>query len=347
MLRLALALMLTACARDTTQVAWDRAFRREDDPAALLTLAARAPRPEDAGAARLEAGRRFLSLDCPVDALQVFDTMSRISPRRVDRARGHYEAARLAEDHGRPDVAVPIYRRIVLTYPDLMPGERSLAHLLRIARDLGPSAVDAHLTWTHSLRTRLAATPLADDIIYQAADEARVRAERDPTPANWQRAEVLFGKLARGRITDALWNDAVWALSHIYHSQGRFLEEVKALRRILVTRTEISIFGQNEHPYFHLGLRRIARVLLVDLDLPEEAAEAFLEYANLYPGSILRDDMRYFAICAMLRAKSDPDDIDDIVTLIEEDSPDSKYLRRIPLAKSDPRGPHCVPPEVE
>jgi tetratricopeptide (TPR) repeat protein len=350
---LALSTLAQACARDAAQVAWDRDFRREDDPAALLALATRAPRAQDAGTARLEAGRRLIALQRDAEALRVFAAMAQDAPRRADRARGHYEVARLAEDHHRLDVARPIYQRLVRTYPDLMPGERALAHLLRIARTEGPAAVDAHLAWTASLRTRLAATPLSDDLIFQAADEARLRAERDPTPARWRLAEKLYDRLARGRTTDALWNDAVWALSHIYHAQGRYREEVLALRRILATRLEVSLFGQNEHPYFHLGLRRIARVELVDLDDPRAAANTFLEYANLYPGSILRDDMRYFAICAKLRANAREndtrfdDEIADLIAALKTDTPDSKYLRRLPLAQSDPFGPHCVPPEVK
>ncbi|HRE88560.1 MAG TPA: hypothetical protein PK095_05405, partial [Myxococcota bacterium] len=69
---------------------------------------------------------------------------------KADRARAHYELARLAEDRGQLGAATSIYRALVTHYPNLMPGERALAHLMRLARDQGAQsdqsdgAVDAH-----------------------------------------------------------------------------------------------------------------------------------------------------------------------------------------------------------
>lgn len=340
----------TGCARDPAQVAWDEAYAsatRQRDDARLLALAATAPRSTDLGAARLEAARILKDRD-PLAAAQLYRDIARTAPRKADRARAHYELARLAEDRGQLHTATTIYRALVTHYPNLMPGERALAHLLRLARARSDAAVDAHLAWTRSLSETLAHTELADNLITQAADEARRRAERDaatdPTHPLWRVATALYERIVREHPGAGLWNDALWELSHIHHRAGRYRDEIAVLSRILLERSEISLFGQNEHPYFYLGLRRIARLHHVELDDPRSAATTWRLYAERYPKSILRDDVRFFALCAELRAN-------DLVAaraledLLRSEHPDSKYLRRLPI--TDPRSPACLPPEVE
>lgn len=340
----------TGCARDPAQVAWDEAYAsatRDNDDARLLALAATAPRSTDLGAARLEAARILRHRD-PLGAAHLYRDIARTAPRKADRARAHYELARLAEDRGQLDTATAIYRALVTHYPNLMPGERALTHLMRLARDQSDAAVDAHLAWTLSLSETLAHTELADNLLSQAADEAKRRAERD-APANpahplWRTATALYERIAKEHPGAGLWNDALWELSHIHHKAARYRDEIAVLERILLERSEISLFGQNEHPYFYLGLRRIARLYHVELDDPRAAATTWRLYAERYPKSILRDDVRFFALCAELRANN-PAAAAALEALIRQDHPDSKYLRRLPI--TDPRGPACLPPEVE
>lgn len=343
----ACALVLVACGRDPAQVRWDQAFadalaQSRTDPAraeaAFVALADEAPRAVDEGAARREVVRLMLDGGRKLEAARLLEHIAQTAPRQDDRARAYYELARLAEDEGDRAAAVRLYRSVVLHYPDLMPGERSLAHLLRLARSDGPAAVDAHLGWTRSVSEQLAHTGLADDLVFQAADEARRRAD-------WAHAEELFGRLARGPQTP-LWNDAVWELSWLYHRQGRYREELAAIERILRTREELSLFGQDEHPYYWQGQLRIARLLLVELGEPRRAVDAYLRYAELFPRTIKKDDVRFFALCAALQAGERPR-ADALAELLRREHPDSRFLRRIDPAFADPRGPHCLPPEVE
>ncbi len=351
---LALALTITACGRDPAQVRWDAAFGSavrlgEDDPraaeAALAKLATTAPRAVDEGFARFALVDLVLDDNRTLEGAQLLLDIAEHARRQDDRARAYYLLARAAEQHGRLASAKTMYRALVRTYPNLMPGERSLAHLLRIARAEGPAAVDVHLAWTHGIAETLAHTGLADDLLFQAADESQRRAERTQRPADWARTEALFLRLGNGPQTP-LWNDAWWELSWIYHRQGRYREAIAAIERIQRTREEISLFGQNEHPYYYLGQLRIARMYLVELASPREAMHAYLRYAELFPKTIKKDDVRFFALCAALQA-GDRDVADDLVALLRREHADSRFIRRIAPALADPRGPHCLPPEVE
>jgi len=351
---LVLVFVLVACGRDPAQVRWDRAFDAAidtipSDPAAaevtLDALAGQAPRAVDEGAARLELARLALSQGRTLDAARRFRTLAEHARRQDDRARAYYELGRLAEATAHEPAAKLIYRNLVGTYPNLMPGERALAHLLRIARAEGPAAVDAHLAWTRSLADTLAHTALGDDLLYQAADESQRRAELTQRPSDWARTEALYRRLADGPRTP-LWNDAVWELSWIYHRQARYLEEVAAIETILRTREAISLFGQDEHPYYWTGQLRIARLQLIELANPIAAIEAYLRYAEMFPLTIKKDDVRFFALCAALQL-AERNEADSLAALIRREHPDSRFIRRIEPAYADPRGPHCTPPEVE
>jgi len=350
-----LTMALVACGRDAAQVRWDDDFEAAIDAArdhpdgaatALLALAERAPRPVDAGAARLEAVRALIAGEDPLAAAKLLLAIADASPRLADRARAYYELARIAEARGNLATAERLYRVLVRTYPDLMPGERALAHLLRMARAAGREAVDAHLAWTHALAPILAHTALADDLLFQACDEARRRAEESDRAEDWATAEKLYRRLVDEMPFSGQWNDALWDLSWIYHRQARYREEIEAIEAIARTRAEISLFGQDEHPYYWQGQLRIARLYLIELKAPRQAIEAYLRYAELFPFTIKKDDVRFFAMCAALQA-GDRRQAEELRRLLQREHPDSKYLRRVEPAFADPHGEHCVPAEVE
>ena len=348
-----LVCLLVACGRDPAQVRWDEDFasalalERTDPEAAatrLRTLADRAPRAVDEGAARFELVDLMRAAGRDLEAARALVELAIHSRRQDDRARAYYDLARLAEDRGRLAAAERLYQNLVRTYPNLMPGERSLAHLLRIARGRGVDAVDRHLAWTRSLAETLAHTGLADDLVYQAADEARRRAEALDTPASWARAEALYRRIADGPKTP-LWNDAWWELSWLFHRQHRFAEEIAALETILRSREVLSLFGQDEHPYFWQGQLRIARVRMLDLADPRRAVDDWLRYAALFPRTIKKDDVRFYALCAALQA-GETQRAADLEALLVREHPDSRFLRDLPAAHTDPHGAACTPPEL-
>jgi hypothetical protein len=140
--------------------------------------------------------------------------------------------------------------------------------------------------------------------------------------------------------------DAAIELAHVHqpdaaHQPRRRLVGVEVQRR----REVVSFFGQDEHPYFYLGQRRIARLLMVDLDDPAAARDAWRTYADRWTRSIHRDDAWFYAACASARLGDLSAARADLARIAQE-RPESRHLARADLALSDPRGPHCTPPEV-
>ena len=252
---------------------------------------------------------------------------------------------RLAEASGDLGGAVALYRRLVRTYPDLMPGERSLAHLERLFTARGERGLEAHLAWTHAIYPDLAHTPLGDNLVFFAARAAHARYLASGSRAAADLAEALYRRLDRDHPTGGLWNDAWWERSLLYAAQGRHDDEIAAIRRLQRTYERLSLFGHDDHPYFAQGQLRIARLELLALGRPRDAAQSYATYADRFPLSRHRDDALFWAGCAALAA-GDPAAASAHFAALERDHPESKYLRRLDDARRDPRGGPCVPPEV-
>jgi len=346
-------LVVAACARDPAQVAWDDALYAalRDPPearvATLDELARRAPRVIDAGTARVEAARALeaaaeVAGRPPYEAARRWLDLSQTAERRADRARGHYQLGRLAEARGRLAAADAIDRAIVLVYPDLIPGERSLAHLVRRARARGDRAMDALLLWLRGEPAVLAGA-LFDNALYLAGDEALLRYRRDRDPAMRALADRIFERIEREHPTSTLWNDAVWERSHLLHEAGRFEDEILLLRKILRTRAAVSLFGQNEHAHYWMGQLRIARVQWRDLGRPADAIVSYLDYITMFPLTSKKDDVLFFVGCAAIDAGLATADDNPHWRRLAAAHLESKYLRRLP----HPTSAQCTPPGVE
>lgn len=375
------ALLLGGCARSARQIVWDRDFaaaREARDLRQLDALAEQAPRAVDEAAASFEAAElAFLAGSADDGAARLRD-LAHHGPRRMDRARARLRLADLAEARGRLDLAEQFHRALVVVYPDLMPGERALVHLLRLARasdasrgqvcenthknithdgktnqdppdsnhmtSCGP-AVDRHLAFTRAVWPELRATPLGDNLLFQAASEVERRARATGDASLAALAERLYLSLTRDFPHGGLWDDAMWQRSWLHHARGAWRDEIAAIAAIQRRRELVSFFGQDEHPYFYLGQRRIARLWMVELDDPAAARAAWHVYADTWTRSVHRDDAWFFAACCAARlgdlaaARAD-------LARIAEDRPESRHLAHAELAIHDPRGPRCTPPEV-
>lgn len=341
------------CARSAAQVRWDEGYTAAQRtlsggaPAAaaaeLGALAARAPRPIDASAAARDRADALAAAGDDAVALGVLLRESERAERKADRAHAHYDIARWAEAHGRLATAVAMYRALVRTYPDYMPGERALAHLERLLSARGRAGVDAHLAWTRAVYPELAATSLGDNLLFFAATTAFRRWVAGEGAAYAALAERLYRELDARYRRAGLWNDAWWYLSWLYHRQGRTLDEIDAIRRIQRTREKISLFGHDEHPYFFEGQLRVARLQLLALDDPAAAAASYAWFIDNYPVSLLLDDVLFWRGCALLRAGR-PAAAEASFADIARVRPDgSKWLARVPAARRDPAGGACVP----
>lgn len=354
------AAALAACARDPLQVAWDDAFEAalREPPAAraerMAELGRTAPRLTDRGEAERESAMALedwaeAEQREPLEAARRWAELGERGARRLDRARAHYQLGRIAERTGRLAAAEAIDKALVETYPELMPGERALAHLARRARASGDAAMDALLAWLRA-RPAILDGPLGDNALYLAAEEAERRWRRDrgePATAPEARgaepwaatAEALYRELADRYPSSSLWNDALWNLSLMDHDRGRFEDELALIRRIQRSRAPVSLFGQNEHEYYWKGQLRVARVEWLDLHRPIDAAASYLEYRRMFPMTNRHDDVLFFAGCALRDAGRSPD---ALWGELAKGFPESRYLRRLP----SPDARACTPPEV-
>lgn len=344
--------MIMGCARSGIQVRWDEAFAEARDAVAagaaprtvLEPLVRRAPRPVDEGHARFAIVEGLVDAGDELGAVRALTEIGRDASRRDDRGRALYHLARLAEARGQRDAARQIYRRLMLVYPDRMPGERANAHLERMSRADGPAAVESHLRFTKRAYGRLATTQIGDNLAFFPAAIAHERFVTTGSP-RWARlARELYGRVIRDHRNGGMWNDALWELSRLHHATGDFDDEIAAIRAIQRTREKLSLFGHDEHTYFWRGQLRIARVQLLQKGQPRAAAASYQAFIDRYVESIWLDDAYFWQGCAYLRA-GDTERADASFDGIAKAYSESKYLRRVDRAKAEPMGAICVPPD--
>ncbi len=345
------------CARDPALVRWDavyaraqRAGRRGPPAEALrrfVEAAASATTPVDRHRALLGAARALEQLDRPGRALDLYAAVARDGRRRADRARARYAAARLAERLGRLRAARALYRRLVLTYPELMPGASSLDHLERLARRGGPEAMEAHLRWTRGVFPRLAATALGDNLLYFPARVAYERWVLTGDPAWARRAIALYERLDREHYREGVWDDGLWDLSYLYHRMGDARAELRTLDRLLSAHEPPGFFGDFQARHVWVSALRAARLELVALrpPRPRRAAWRYARFRARNPLSRWRDDAAFYEGCAWGRA-GERARMERAFAEIPKIYAQSKYLRRVEAARRDPDGAVCSPPDA-
>src|SRR5690606_443612 len=219
-----------------------------------------------------------------------------------DRARARYEIARIAEEQGHTERAMAMYRTLVLTYPELMPGLRSLQRLSILHEEQGEAGVRAWLAWTHAVYPRLQHTSLGDNLVYAAGGRAYEAWKRTRRPEDAEAAERLFLRLHRDHWQAGTWDEGMWRLSWLYHHLGRHHDELVTLRKIQQTRQKTNFIGNYEHTYYWVAQMRIARMQLLLHRDPVAAAESYDWFLAEYPKSRWRDDALFWQGCAWLRA---------------------------------------------
>jgi tetratricopeptide (TPR) repeat protein len=355
---LAFALMIasmTACAADPLVTRWvDRWLAMErsgmqGDPQAIEgfeALVEAAPTLYDADAARFGQARALRAQGRYSEAFALFEGLGDRAMRRMDRSRARYEMGRMAATAGRVEAAIAIFRHLVETYPGQPAAMRSLQLLRHFSeRSGGPAERDA-LNWLHRVYPTLASTAIADDLVYHGVEILYRWWRHSDSALLARQVEGLIGRLESRHYVSGHWDDAVWLLSRLYHRQGRFEDEIRALGRILQTREEPFFVGHYDTTYHWVGLLRIARIHLMDLDAPEVAAQTYEWFVTTFPYSRWRDDARFWQGCAWLRA-GEPESAELAFASIAEIYPDSKYLARLDAARSDPHSALCEPTVFE
>lgn len=352
---LAVALTLAACGSDPAVTHWSAAWEAAgqqvdsgDAQAGLQTLERlerEAPTAADQTLARMDQARAYEKLGRPAVAFAMYAAEGDRAVRRLDRARARHEQARLAESVGDGAGAVPLYRRIVMTYPDLMPGLRAVQRLQSLAEHGPAGSLVDHLRWSHDAYSALEGTTLGDNLLAYAGHTAYRAWVADGAPSMAAVAETLYLELAKRHFLAGLWEESVWELSWLYHRQGRVEEERRAVERILATRERSYLLGSYDTPYHWLGELRLARMQMVERGEPEAAARAYDRFLEHYPRSRWRDDVRFWQGCAWLRAGK-TDEAERSFAQIAEEYDESKYLRRLEAAKAEPGSPVCDPTPI-
>ncbi|MCB9788753.1 MAG: tetratricopeptide repeat protein [Deltaproteobacteria bacterium] len=351
-----LGLAWAACATDPVVDRWTRDWlaasraveegHPDEGLRALERLQRTAPTALDRFNARMDAARAYEAMGRPDKAFEIYASEGQIAARRSDRARARHEQAHLAESVGDGQGAVPLYRRIALTYPDLMPGLRALQRLQDLAVHGPPGSLAEHLRWSHAVYEVLESRTLGDNLVYFAGHTAyrAWRATADPKMA--AAAERLLMELATEHYLDGLWEEGVWELSWLFRHQGRLQDERWAVRLILRTREKSYLLGSYDTPYHWLGELRLARLSMMELGDPEEAAGIYAGFLDHYPRSRWRDDVRFWQGCAWLRAGR-PEAAERAFARIADEWEESKYLKRLDAARADPFSEVCVPVAID
>jgi len=289
----------------------------------------------------LRRARALAKLKRPVEAMRLYRTVGREAVRRMDRARALYEMARLIEGLERVDAAISVYRRLVATYPELMPGATGLKRLRRLQQARGPAGVDAHLGWTRLMYPRLRHTALGDNLPYYAAQVAHRRwlEREDMTLA--EDAEYLYEEVIANHEHDGLWKDALWHLSYVYEGQAQWDKAIETIRRIQKTRERSVFVGHYDHRYYWVGQFRIAKIQRDILKKPVEAMASYDWFLDHYPDSRYRDDAMYWKACAALEAEQ-PGVAGALFETLLTTYPESKYRRRIATVTDTPGSSLCA-----
>lgn len=349
------ALLYLGCAGDPAVQRWSaqwleieaEGLRGEPGSAEALDRAAQsAPTRADVDLARFGQARALRAQGRFAESFAIFTALGDTAMRRIDRSRARYETARMAETAGRRDEAILLFRRTVETYPGQPAALRSLQHIRHLTAEAEPRAQLDALRWSGRVYGNLARTPIGDDLAFMGAEIVYGWWRRTGRSDLAEWAERLLRRVDVRHFASGHWDDSVWMLSRLLHALGRFQDEIVELGRIFSTREDALIVGHYDTTYHWVGQLRIGRLQMIQLDSPEEAASTYGWFAANFSYSRWRDDARFWQGCALLRAGK-PDRAESAFERIAEIYPDSKYLKRLEAARSDPDGAVCMPKEFE
>ena len=343
------------CARDSRTLKWEvelvdveeRELRGYNDEALVgyRALEGRSPTLVDADLMRLAQARILARTNRRGDAIELFANIAHTAHRRSERARAHYEILDILDRAGGEHLIRERYRRLVLTYPDLMPGSNALLRLEASALRGDSMEVDQHLQWTAEHYERLTQTGLADNMLHFAAKMALRR-----YLAGDKEAESVARQLLQAVNTlhpgGNLAHDAMWDISYLEEITGDWEGTISTIRGIQRQRQKAVMLGASEHRYYWVGELRIARIMSEVLDKPLKAIKSYEFFVNEYRDHRWRDDALYWLACMHLRQGS-RSLANRVFDEIRRKHPDSRYVDRIDAAIAEPRKGSCVPREFK
>jgi tetratricopeptide (TPR) repeat protein len=354
-LMLLLMTLVAGCASDTAMVAWETELGRVelmelkggsmDALAGYQALEERSPTATDADLVRLAQARVLGRLERLPRAVALYEDIARSAIRRSDRARARYEIVDLADRAGYIKMSHGSYRRLVETYPDLMPGSNALLRLEAEARRGSAAELADHLEWSSRVYERVAHTGVGDNLLYFAARHA-VRLFRQGDRGSKDIAITLYRRLVAKHPAGNLADDAMWDISYLEENTGHWEQAIATIRAIQRHQKITSVAKNSEHSFHWLGDLRVGWIYSQRLNQPKKAAKVYEAFTSTYPESRWHDDALYWLGCLKLQFK-DRRGAERHFRRIEVLHPDSRYLKRFDQAKAEPTEGSCVPRHFE
>lgn len=277
----------------------------------------------------LEAGNRLERENHAAEAAEAYAKAANLAERPRTRDWAAYRQARQLEKAGDRQAAVELYLAIAerdpggemasrcIYYAGRMAFEdddvdTGLARMRRVAveyhhKGLAPQAVrravqrladdrgdDAAIAWLRELEAEVRGTDVGDSVLFRWA---MIEKER----GNWQQALERLDQLDSlyQYPESTIWDDAMWEAGQIANEHGEHQRALRYLRTLVSWRENSIATGTYYTDWTDDAQLLIGRILLEELDQPDEAISAF-ELLATFPDSTLADDGLLWAARAQL-----------------------------------------------
>lgn len=232
-------------------------------------------------------------------------------------ATAAYRAGRLRLQLGQDQLAYTWLWRTVTDYPDQAHAVDAVELLRADGRQRNPEQLYAAYA---SLLTPLAATEVADALLYAMAEVAEHDLQRPDT------ALAMYDKLVTDYPDSARRDDAWWQGARIARERGDIRGAVRRLRALLATREVSHLIGSYFSVHLDDAQLALGRILRDELGDLAGAAAALARLPDDYPDSILIDDAR-FELARTLAQMDERARACQTLAELARRHPHSRYLR--------------------
>ena len=245
---------------------------------------------------RLLLGEALENAGRPREALKTFAALAAWTGHAATAARANVRAAHLLETAlGRPDRALTLHLRTIAAFPAEVAAEDALQRVLRLHPAVRGQGRAGLVRLLMDLYSRLSDTPMADDILFAAAN---VYARG----GHAARALALHDRLWASFPRSPLWDDSLWKAAKILESQGRFEAALARYQRLASTRRDAFLLGSENSVLVDDAQLRIGILRLERLGDPRGAVAAFERLVSDFDTSTLRDDALWWIARARFRS---------------------------------------------
>lgn len=233
--------------------------------------------------------RALLRLERYEEAVALLDTVGDRRPVSRRTSRALFEAALIRLDHlGQREQALAGFERVMRETPDDGLGTRSLYYILKDFEQRADTA--GAVAFCDRLYADLGNTTLGDDLLRSKANLLLLDGDRAGARAALEELIVRYPYPYGQR-----WDDAIVTLAELDVEDGEPRRAIERLEVLVERNEETNLVGSYTLPSMPRAQMRIAQIYRDELEDLERASDAFEEFGDLFPRSILRDDALYQA----------------------------------------------------